>query len=72
MLTMVFYLAQYRELTAYFIGGMLAAFGLLLVTGYMVRTFVGYLPRRFSPALSVLLFPISQGPVIRHFLLFCH
>ncbi|MBL4601773.1 MAG: FtsX-like permease family protein, partial [Emcibacteraceae bacterium] len=60
MLSMVFYLAQYRELTAYFIGGMLAAFGLLLVTGYMVRTFVSYLPRRFSPALRIALSNITR------------
>lgn len=60
MLAMVFYTADYRELTGYFIGGMLASFGLLLGTGYLVRTGVEYLPRRFSPALRIALSNITR------------
>lgn len=60
MLAMVFYMADYRQLTGYFMGGMLASFGLLLGTGYLVRTWVGYLPRRFSPALRIALSNITR------------
>ncbi|MDG1995470.1 MAG: FtsX-like permease family protein [Emcibacteraceae bacterium] len=60
MLAMVFYTAEYRELTAYFIAGMVASFALLLVTGYLVRTWVGYLPRRASPALRIALSNITR------------
>ncbi|MBT5187201.1 MAG: FtsX-like permease family protein [Kordiimonadaceae bacterium] len=60
MLVVVFYMADYRQLTAYFIGGMFASFGLLLVTGYLVRKCVTYLPRRFSPALRIALSNITR------------
>ncbi|HPF47091.1 MAG: ABC transporter permease [Alphaproteobacteria bacterium] len=60
MLGMVFYTAEYRELTAYFIGGMLASFALLLGTGYLVKAGVGYLPRRYSPALRIALSNITR------------
>ena len=60
LLGVVFYTANYRELTAYFMGGMLASFGLLLGTGYLVRTGVNYLPRRFSPALRIALSNITR------------
>lgn len=60
LLAVVFYTADYRDLTAYFIGGMLASFGLLLGTGYLVRAGVDYLPRRFSPALRIALSNITR------------
>ena len=60
MLSVVFYMSEYRELTAYFIGGILASFALLLGTGYLVRTGVNYLPRRFSPALRIALSNITR------------
>lgn len=60
LLAMVFYTAEYRELTGYFIGGMLASFALLLGTGYLVRTGVGYLPRKLSPALRIALSNITR------------
>jgi putative ABC transport system permease protein len=60
MLAMVFYTADYRELTGYFIGGMLASFALLLGTGYLVREGVSKLPRKFSPALRIALSNITR------------
>ncbi len=60
MLVMVFYTASYRQLTAYFIGGMIVSFGLLYGTGYLVRKSVGYLPRKFSPALRIALSNITR------------
>lgn len=60
MLSVVFYMAEYRELTAYFIGGILGSFTLLLGTGYLVRKGVNYLPRRFSPALRIALSNITR------------
>lgn len=60
MLAMVFYTAEYRELTAYFIGGMLASFVLLFGTGILVRKGVSYLPRRYSPALRIALSNITR------------
>ena len=60
LLSVVFYTAEYRELTAYFIGGMLASFALLLGTGYLVQRGVGLLPRRFSPALRIALSNITR------------
>lgn len=60
MLAMVFYLADYRQLTAYFVGGMMAAFILLLGTGYLVKKIVAYLPRRFSPAMRIALSNITR------------
>lgn len=60
MLAMVFYTAEYRELTGYFIGGMIASFGLLLGTGTLVKKGVSKLPRRFSPALRIALSNITR------------
>ncbi len=60
MLAVVFYTADYRELTGYFIGGMLGSFVLLLGTGYLVRAGVEHLPRSFSPALRIALSNITR------------
>ena len=60
MLTIVFYTAQYRELTGYFIGGMIASFALLFGTGILVRKGVSCLPRRYSPALRIALSNIMR------------
>ena len=60
MLGMVFYMADYRQLTGYFIGGMIASFGLLLGTGYLVCHGVGSLPRKFSPTLRIVLSNITR------------
>lgn len=60
LLAMVYYTAEYRELTSYFIGGMLASFALLLGTGYLVREGVTKLPRKFSPAIRIALSNITR------------
>lgn len=60
LLSTVYFTAEYQQLTAYFMIGMLGSFALLLGTGYLVRTGVGYLPKRLSPALRIALSNITR------------
>lgn len=60
LLSTVYFTADYQQLTGYFMIGMLGSFALLLGTGYLVRTGVGYLPKRLSPALRIALSNITR------------
>lgn len=60
LLSTVYFTAEYQQLTGFFMLGMLGSFALLLGTGYLVRTGVGYLPKRLSPALRIALSNITR------------